>query len=395
MIPTYFGMGVILFATSAWVFVSVVYFRSKPRWSDDDARKALYRDRFSEIESETKSQLIEAVDRAELSDELGVALLADLEDENVDRDPGNSTLLGVSLAVAVVVSSVALYLNWGDPSAQSVRNIGSVVMSDNATPDQLDDVAKRLNVRLRSRPQDRASWYYLARTHFKAERFSDAAEAFAMVQAPRDGPLLDVDVHWAQAAFLAAGGILDADARTVVDRIQTYRFDHPSVLELLALDAVQRRQHELVVSYSDRALRQEISEPQRDFFERVLVTARVQLSSTRPHVEVFVDVRAIPKELSWLLVYARSEKAGPPLAVVKRPLDGRDSFNVTLDDAVNMDPARPISSVDHVYVVARLSVTGTANEHPGDMERRSEILIPNGALVRFSFADDLGVAESN
>ncbi|MEE3279926.1 MAG: c-type cytochrome biogenesis protein CcmI, partial [Pseudomonadota bacterium] len=168
-------MGVILLAAFAWVFVSVVYFRSKPRWSDDDARKALYRDRFSEIESETKSRLIETVDRAELSDELGVALLADLEDENVDRDPGNSTLLGVSLAVAVVVSSVALYLNWGDPSAQSIRNIGSVVMSDNATPDQLDDVAKRLKLRLKSRPQDRASWYYLALTHFKAERFSDAA----------------------------------------------------------------------------------------------------------------------------------------------------------------------------------------------------------------------------
>ena len=100
-------------------------------------------------------------------------------------------------------------------------------------------------------------------------------------------------------------------------------------------------------------------------------------------------------EFSWLLVYARAEKAGPPLAVVKRPLDGRDSFNVTLDDAVSMDPTRPISSVDQVYVVARLSVTGTANAHPGDMERRSEILTPDGATVRFSFADDLGVIESN
>ena len=395
MIPTYFGMGVVLLATSAWVLVSVVYFRSKPRWTDDDARKALYRDRFSEIESETKSQLIEAVDRAELGEELGVALLADLEDEDVDRDEGSSMLVGASLAVVVVALSVALYIHWGDPTAESVRNIGSVVMGTRATPGQLDDVAKRLNVRIKSRPQDRASWYYLALTHFKAERFSDAAEAFAMVQAPGDGPLLDVDVHWAQAAFLAAGGILDADARMVVDRIQTYRSDHPSVLELLTLDAVQRRQHERVVSYSDRALRQEISESQRDFFERGLVTARAQLSSARPHLDVFVDVRTIPKEFSWLLVYARSETVGPPLAVVKRPLDGRDSFNVTLDDAVSMDPTRPISSVDQVYVVARLSVTGTANAHPGDMERRSEILTPDGATVRFSFADDLGVIESN
>ncbi len=117
MIPTYFGMGVVLLATSAWVVVSVVYFRSKPRWTDDDARKALYRDRFSEIESETKSQLIEAVDRAELGEELGVALLADLEDEDVDRDEGSSMLVGASLAVVVVALSVALYIHWGDPTA--------------------------------------------------------------------------------------------------------------------------------------------------------------------------------------------------------------------------------------------------------------------------------------
>jgi cytochrome c-type biogenesis protein CcmH len=215
-----------------------------------------------------------------------------------------------------------------------------------------------------------------------------------MVQAPGDTPLIDVEVHWAQAAFLAAGSILDTDAQGIVDRIQTYRTDHPSVLELLTLDAIQRRQHERVVNYSDRALRQEIVGAQRDFFERALVTARSQLSSARPHVNVFVDVRTVPKELSWLLVYARSESAGPPLAVVRRPLDGRDSFNVTLDDAVSMDPSRPISSVNNVYVVARVSVTGGANAHPGDMERLSEILIPNGATVRLSFADDPDVAES-
>ena len=149
-----------------------------------------------------------------------------------------------------------------------------------------------------------------------------------------------------------------------------------------------------MVNYSDRALRQEIVGVQRDFFERALITARSQLSSARPYLNVVVDVRTIPKELSWLLVYARSESAGPPLAVVKRPLDGRDSFNVTLDDAVSMDPSRPISSVNQVYVVARASVTGGAGRHPGDMERLSDILIPDGATVQLSFADDADVVES-
>jgi len=394
MIAIYLGMGVALLATSAWVFFGVAYFRPKARWSDDDARKALYRDRLNEIETEMKSRVIETVDSAELREELGAALLADLEGRDADGDEGSSRLIGLSLALVVVAASVALYLHWGDPSAVSIRNVGSLVTNTNSTRGELDEAVKRLDVRVKTRPQDRTSWYYLALAYFKAERFAEAAEAFAMVQAPGDTPLIDVEVHWAQAAFLAAGGILDTDAQGIVDRIQTYRADHPSVLELLTLDAIQRRQHERVVNYSDRALRQEIVGAQRDFFERALVTARSQLSSARPHVNVFVDVRTVPKELSWLLVYARSESAGPPLAVVRRPLDGRDSFNVTLDDAVSMDPSRPISSVNNVYVVARVSVTGGANTHPGDMERLSEILIPNGATVRLSFSEDPDVAES-
>ena len=394
MIAIYLGMGVALLATSAWVFFGVAYFRPRARWLDDDARKALYRDRLNEIETEVKSQVIENVDSTELTEELGVALLDDLESQDDDGDDGSSRLVRLSLAFVVVAASVALYLHWGDPSAVSIRNVGSMVTNINSTSGELNEAVKRLNVRVKKRPQDRTSWYYLALAYFKAERFSDATKAFAMVQAPGDAPLIDVEVHWAQAAFLAAGGILDTDALRIVERIQTYRTDHPSVLELLTLDAVQRRLHERVVNYSDRALRQEIVGVQRDFFERALITARSQLSSARPYLNVVVDVRTIPKELSWLLVYARSESAGPPLAVVKRPLDGRDSFNVTLDDAVSMDPSRPISSVNQVYVVARASVTGGASRHPGDMERLSDILIPDGATIRLSFADDADVVES-
>ena len=261
-------------------------------------------------------------------------------------------------------------------------------MGSHTTQRDLNEVTKRLNARVESRPQDRTSRYYLALAHFKAERFADAAEAFARVQVPGETPLIDVDVSWAQAAFLAAGGLLDTDARSVVDRIQAYRPDHPSVLELLVLDAVQRRRHDSVVTYSDRALRQKIAKAQRDFFEGVLVAARAEMSPSRPHVNVSIDVRSIPKELTWLLVYARSEKTGPPLAVVKRPLDGRGAYTVTLDDAVSMNPSRPISSAEHVYVVARVSVTGSANKHPGDMERHSELLAVNGTTVRLSFVND-------
>ena len=388
MTATYLGMGVALLATFAWVGFGFARFRPTTRWSDDDARKALYQDRLNEIEVETKPDVDSPVDSAELQDELGVALLADLEGKNVDREETGSSLLGIGLAVGIVVSSLILYSHWGDPGAVSIRNVGSVVPGSNTTQRDLNEVTKRLNDRVESRPQDRTSRYYLALALFKAERFSDAAEAFAMVQGAGETPVIDVAVSWAQAALLAAGGLLDTDARRVVDRIQGYRPDHPSVLELLVLDAVQRHQHELVVTYSDRALRQKIAESQRGFFEGVLDAARAEMSPSRSHLNVSIDVRSIPKELSWLLVYARSEKTGPPLAVVKRPLDGRDSYTFTLDDAVSMNPLRSISSAEHVYVVARVSVTGTANKHPGDMERHSERLAVNGTTVHLSFVND-------
>ena len=162
MIATYLGMGVALLAASAWVFFGVAYFRPKARWSADDARNALYRDRLNEIETEMKSQVIETVDSAELREELGVALLADLEGRDDDGDEGSSRLLGLRLAFVVVAASVALYLHWGDPSAVSIRNVGSVVTNTNSTRGELDEAVKRLNVRVKNRPQDRTSWYYLA-----------------------------------------------------------------------------------------------------------------------------------------------------------------------------------------------------------------------------------------
>ena len=133
MIAIYLGMGVALLATSAWVFFGFAYFRPRARWLDDDARKALYRDRLNEIETEVKSQVIENVDSTELTEELGVALLEDLEGQDDDGDDGSSRLVRLSLAFVVVAASVALYLHWGDPSAVSIRNVGSMVTNINST----------------------------------------------------------------------------------------------------------------------------------------------------------------------------------------------------------------------------------------------------------------------
>ena len=85
MTATYLGMGVALLATFAWVGFGFARFRPTTRWLDDDARKALYQDRLNEIEFETKPDVNNVHDSAELQDELGVALLADLEGDNVDR----------------------------------------------------------------------------------------------------------------------------------------------------------------------------------------------------------------------------------------------------------------------------------------------------------------------
>ena len=83
-----------------------------------------------------------------------------------------------------------------------------------------------------------------------------------------------------------------------------------------------------------------------------------------------------------LFVFARAEQ-GPrmPLAIVKRPADGRP-FEFMLDDSMAMAPNLRLSGFAKVTVGARISRSGQATPQAGDLIGQSEAVGPGSRGVQ-------------
>ena len=88
------------------------------------------------------------------------------------------------------------------------------------------------------------------------------------------------------------------------------------------------------------------------------ITVNVMMSSELQNTSVNTDT---------LFIYARAMK-GPkmPLALVKITA-GDLPTTVTLDDSVSMMPSMPLSSMEEVEVIARISKSGQAVKQSGDL----------------------------
>jgi len=229
-----------------------------------------------------------------------------------------------------------------------------------------------LEGRVSAHPDDGQSWYLLGHIHLKQKSYAQAASAFGSAHAVvGDDP--SVDLYWLHARYLAAGGMLDDTSRDIAERILARQPNQPQVLEMLAVDGFRGGRFREVVGLLDRAL-SEVQDPgQRMALRAGLEQARAQLGDLVPGIDVSIEYGEVPPEGAVLFVIARPVGGGMPLTVVRRPLD-EPPPHIRLDDAVSMNPAVPLSSVDTVEVVVRVSLAGTVMAHPGDWEWRSQPL---------------------
>jgi cytochrome c-type biogenesis protein CcmH len=72
-----------------------------------------------------------------------------------------------------------------------------------------------------------------------------------------------------------------------------------------------------------------------------------------------------------VFVFVR-EWQGPPMPVAARRLRFADlPATLEFDDSTALAPARPLSSIGRIEVVARLALGGTPTPSPGDIEGRA------------------------
>ncbi|MDR7193073.1 tetratricopeptide repeat protein [Luteimonas terrae] len=304
------------------------------------------------------------------------------------RRGASRVALAVTLLVPVLVAG--MYMLVGTPQALDPAEL--------AAPDSLDDAIARLETDLQRDPRQPEGWLLLGRAYAGLERFDDARDAIARAAKlmPEDDA---VQVEAAQASARAA-----PDRRFDAAAVQTLRDvlartpDHQHARWYLGI--AQRQAGDdagavatwtpllpLLDGAAADALRTQIAVARTaagmpaDTASQTTEVAPAGAHSVRVRVRLDPAVATLPGDAT-VFVIAR-QPGGPPMpvAVQRHPVSALP-LDIVLGDGDSPMPTQPLSALDAVEIVARISRSGDASRSEGDFESAPvRVKLPTDAPV--------------
>lgn len=309
---------------------------------------------------------------------------------------------GVIIAAIVIVPLIYGLLYWqlGVPPPSSVPNTGMSTVSSEGGKDWQasegrDDVSVRLKTRVEQNPDDGVGWALLARSYVETGRHAEAAPMYEKaVKLLQDDPQVLAD--YADVLGVLQGRKLEGKAERLIQQALKIDSNNVKALRLAGTAAFDRKEFKQAAQYWERAegnlaagtepeVRREILEaiaeakalaggkpmrtgvnagslPTGSDGQGRAVSGTVTLAPTLKGKAVLTDT---------LFVFAR-QVSGPPMPVAIVRAAKRDlPFTFRLDDSNSPMPARKLSEVGDVVIVARLSKSGEAMPKSGDLEGMS------------------------
>ena len=371
-------LAVVALGVLAVVGIVSVAFRSG-RAREPESATTLFEVRRRELSREAELQNLGAEELAALEEELALNHLDEsaqldspAEPESASRVPRLPLVAG---SVATLVVATGLYGVWGEPWAPVLSRASEIMRGGDRT--EMRALEDALESRLAREDEDANSWFVLGHLRTQLEDYGGAAAAFEALHEVA-GPLVDVDVAWAQARYRADDGQMSAATRVIVDRVLATQPDHPEMLELLTVDAIHRSDFRAAVAYLSRALRQPMPASRRTELTEVLALARSRLPDTAEAVDaeplagisVSVSLGAFPNvdPGTPVFVIARDPDAPRPPLAVRRLTVADLPARIELTDADAMMPGRSLSAMDAVELLARASLSGSPSARAGDLQ---------------------------
>ena len=300
------------------------------------------------------------------------------------RKSGRSRgVFAVALLIALVLplGTGALYLLVGTPAALNG------VTAEAAAPISMQQALTELRTHLQQQPDDLQGWMLLAQTSSMLRQPADARDAFdhALKLAPNNAEAM---IGWAENdSMTRSDHRIEGRALELLKRAVQLHPDSQRGLWLLGISNFQRGE------YREAAATWRLLQPQlepgsnvaRAVAEQIAVAdaraggapagASSSAAAAAPQGAALQVQVALAPALKGklapgdaLFVYARAEN-GPPMPLAVAKLDPAQlPTTVTLTDAMAMTPAFKLSSVERVFVGARISHSGQPVAQPGDLE---------------------------
>lgn len=238
-----------------------------------------------------------------------------------------------------------------------------------------------LQERLKKQPDNLNNRFLLARTAVEMRDFPLALESYRYIleRQPNSPAVLG---EMAQVLFIAAGNRFTPEVQQVFDRALALDPSNGELLGFAGLAAYQSGQFEAAISYWERgqALLQP-EDPRYESWQGAIEQAQRHLGEVREKsdqpaaaerisLQVAVDVAEgveLPPQAT-VFVYARAWE-GPKAPLAMQRLQASELPAVlTLDESMSMVPGMTMSRFPQLEIVARVSLSGSAEAQSGDWQ---------------------------
>jgi cytochrome c-type biogenesis protein CcmH len=211
-------------------------FRRAPEVADGrgEAALAIYKDQLVELEREAASGVISPAEADGQRTEISRRLLA--ASKELDRGGVRVASFPKWIALAVPVFAAAVYWQVGKPGLADVPRIDRIKVAQKAMddieagkqPENIDmpAVIALIEKRVEDKPDEVASWQFLAGNYLSTQRYGDAANAIDRIIAI-SGPSAELYANLAEALVFENKGLLTA--RSVAAAKEALKLDakHP------------------------------------------------------------------------------------------------------------------------------------------------------------------------
>ena len=301
--------------------------------------------------------------------------------------PSGKLLLGLVAFILVFAAGGYAWLGNQaglsvDPAVAGTDTADSSAHANDAG--QIEAMIARLNLRLKTTPDDAEGWAMLGRSYSALGRRAEALPAYQKVieLRPKDAQGY---ADLADAIGSGNGNSLDGEPEKLIAKALTLDPDNVKALALSGTIAFNRGDAATAAKQWDHALRSvEPGSGMASQLQGALKEAR-QLAglpaqpaasaavagagnTIQGRVTLADKIKALASPEDTVFVFARPVQGGKaPLAVLRKQVKDLP-LDFTLDDSLAMNPAMRLSTSREVQVGARISKSGNPMPQPGDLQ---------------------------
>lgn len=399
-----FWAAFLVFVAVALAFVLPPLLRRNSRPGQVNGKEvnvAIYNDQLAELKSDLDNGELAPSQYEDARRELAKRLSEDVPRESAAETSSRSGRWAAYLLGGTIpVTALALYMVLGSPDALLATRPEAVAPAQgqhDAAP-----MIAALEAKLKKNPDNAEGWYMLGRSYSSLGRFGEAAQALARVAAltPDDSHVL---ADYADVLAMTQGKSLQGKPLELINRALKLNENDEKALNLAGAAAYQSGDFARAAGYWRRLLNilpkdsedyRQIAEAAQDAEKSAGMSGLDNLSKPAKQVRATEtparqpEAAATAASVSGSVTLAKdiAAKVGPtdtvfifaqlpqgprmPLASVK--ISARElPYRFKLDDSMAMTPNDKLSNHPEVVVSARISKTGEAMPHSGDLQGKA------------------------